>query len=78
MTEQLKTAIETILKATATSDSWTSSRQDCNLLIAVCQKDPSAQHMKKDRPLVVTECILAAGVLLYNNVFRNIVHEYYL
>ena len=41
-------------------------------------KDPSAQHMKIDRPLVVTECILAAGVLLYNNVFRNIVHEYYL
>ena len=41
-------------------------------------KDPSAQRVKKDRPLVITECILAAGVLLYNNVFRNIVHEYYL
>ena len=42
-------------------------------------KYPSAQHMEKDRPLVVTECgILAAGVLLYNNVFRNVVHEYYL
>lgn len=33
---------------------------------------------EESRPLVVTECILAAGVLLYNNVFRNIVHEYYL
>ena len=55
-----------------TSDSWTSSRQDCNLLIAVCQKDPSAQHVKKDRPLVVTECILAAGVCYYMTIFLEI------
>ena len=35
-------------------------------------KYPSAQHVKKDRPVVVTECILAAGVCYYITMFLEI------